>query len=114
MVPAFAALAVGAALFSLNLMPGGDVKLLSAAILWTGLDVLPSFLIWVGVAGLIITLLFVTARRGLEALVIQLQASFRLSSFVPLSLAERRGYVPYGVVIAAASIAVVERIPLFG
>src|SRR5210317_1429760 len=44
-------LMVGAVLFHFNWLGGGDVKLLTAVALWTGLQTLPIYLITVALAG---------------------------------------------------------------
>ena len=48
----FLVLAVGATLFRLNWLGGGDVKLLAAATPWVGWAELPAFMIWVAIWGL--------------------------------------------------------------
>src|SRR3954470_5731745 len=51
------------ALFALNVMGGGDAKLLSAAAIWFGYDpVLLSFLIYVGIFGGVVTLAILVIR----------------------------------------------------
>lgn len=111
-VPAVVALACGILLFRTGKIGGGDVKLLAAATLWVGVEGMSTFLLGLGVAGLLVALLFVAGWQTLEAPLQRLQARPAAIALVPESLLQR-GNVPYGVVIAAASIAAVGRVPFF-
>jgi prepilin peptidase CpaA len=111
-IPAFVALGVGTVLFQLKVMPGGDVKLLTAAILWVGIDALPAFLIWLAIAGLAVTLAFVVVRRPLQQLFLWAHTRRGRAGFIPISLTHGRGHVPYGIVIATAAVATTGQIPL--
>lgn len=55
--------AIGAGLFALGWMGGGDVKLLAAVACWTGLGGLPSMLSMVLLAGGVLALVLIVARR---------------------------------------------------
>lgn len=59
--------AVGLGLFAAGWMGGGDIKLLVATALWTGLQGLPSFLVGVSLAGGGLALVLLTSRAALKA-----------------------------------------------
>jgi prepilin peptidase CpaA len=111
-VPAVLVLFCSALLFRAGKMGGGDVKLLAAAALWVGVDGMPTFLIGLGVAGFFVALLFVISWRLFDAPLMRLQAWPAARALVPQSLAQR-GNIPYGIVIAVASIAAASKISFF-
>ena len=103
---AVAVFAVCFLLFALNVMGGGDAKLLTALALWFGLT--PSllvFLVDVAFAGGILTLLILLIRwkshlvtdRGL---------------WLPFSLTTAKK-IPYGIAIAAGAIMAMPQAPIF-
>lgn len=94
------------ALFALNVMGGGDAKLLSAAALWFGYEpALLSFLTYVGVIGGLVTL---------AILVIRSQADTILAVGLPvpnsLLLAKK---IPYGIAISIGGFLAFPSSPLF-
>ncbi len=94
------------ALFALNVMGGGDAKLLSAAAIWFGYDpALLSFLIYVSFIGGLVTL---------AILLIRSQANMILAIGLPipnsLLLAKK---IPYGVAIAIGGFLAFPSSPLF-
>jgi prepilin peptidase CpaA len=94
------------ALFALNVMGGGDAKLLSAAAIWFGYDpALLSFLTYVGVIGGLVTL---------AILLIRSQSNTILAIGLPipnsLLLAKK---VPYGIAIAIGGFLAFPSSPLF-
>jgi prepilin peptidase CpaA len=100
-------LTVGAAMFALNLLGGGDVKLAAAVALWMGLDIhLLHFLLWMALVGGMLVLVLVPLR---------LAVSYALPEgnvrFLPATL-RRRGCLPYAVAIAAGAVAVAARASL--
>ncbi|MBB3542410.1 MULTISPECIES: prepilin peptidase [unclassified Rhizobium] len=106
LVAAFAVLAVCFVLFALNIMGGGDAKLLAAAALWFGFGpALIEFLVYVGVFGGIITLLI---------LLIRTQAHVILAVGLPVPssilLAKK---IPYGIAIAAGGFIAFPSSPIF-
>ncbi|MBW9052146.1 A24 family peptidase [Rhizobium mesosinicum] len=94
------------ALFALNVMGGGDAKLLSAAAIWFGYDpALLSFLVYVSVIGGLVTL---------AILMIRSQADTILAIGLPipnsLLLAKK---IPYGIAIAIGGFLAFPSSPLF-
>ena len=83
----------GLALFSRGWMGGGDIKLLTAIALWTGLLGLPRLLIGTSVAGGVLAL-SVLALRALPALVSKTPGP-------GLRVLQKGEPLPYGVAIAA-------------
>lgn len=102
---AFAALVVGAGMFALRWIGGGDAKLMAAACLWLGLQGSGMFLLWTGVMGglFCLTLLF---------------ARFHSRPYLAgapgwvVSLMEPKGDIPYGVAIAAGALMAYPASPL--
>jgi prepilin peptidase CpaA len=94
-------IAVGLLMFQYGALGGGDVKLLSAAALWIGMQGLLSFVVLVGLSGGALVLLLLFMRRNLMALVAW--ASPRAPQSWPrvFTAGEK---VPYGVAIAAGAI----------
>ncbi|MBB3592936.1 prepilin peptidase CpaA [Rhizobium sp. BK529] len=94
------------ALFALNVMGGGDAKLLSATAIWFGYDpALLSFLTYVGVIGGLVTL---------AILLIRSQSNMILAIGLPvpnsLLLAKK---IPYGIAIAIGGFLAFPSSPLF-
>jgi prepilin peptidase CpaA len=94
------------ALFALNVMGGGDAKLLSAAAIWFGYDpALLSFLVYVSVTGGLVTF---------AILLIRSQANTILAIGLPipnsLLLANK---IPYGIAIAIGGFLAFPSSPLF-
>ena len=91
-------LAVGAGMFALRWIGGGDAKLLAASSLWLGLDGISPFLTWTAVAGGLFGLGVIMARTWCQP-------------YAPHAprwvgrLLEPRGDIPYGVAIAAGGLA---------
>ncbi len=82
--------AVGYLIFILRIMGGGDVKLISALALWTGLETLLDFIFLTAIIGGVLTILLLIIRR-----------IKRSSASLPRLL--RKGQpVPYGIAIALA------------
>ena len=111
-LPALIGLCLGIVLFQFGKFGGGDVKLLAATMLWIGIYGLPIFLIWLGIAGIAVLLLFLVAWRQLDRSLARLKDRLEAKGLVPRSLAER-GHIPYGIVIAIASIAAAYKVPFF-
>lgn len=100
-----AALFVGAAMFALRWLGGGDAKLLASGCLWFGLAGSPMFLLWTCVIG------------GLFCLVLMLARQW-VAPFVAIGpgwigrLMEPKGDIPYGVAIAIGALMAFPHSPL--
>ncbi|HYD66408.1 A24 family peptidase [Azospirillum sp.] len=105
------AFAVGAALFALRAMGGGDVKLLGAAALWLGLDQLAMFLLLTGALGGALTLAVLASRQTLPPLLAHLPGGGAVT--LPRLLTPGEA-VPYGVAIGAAALALAGHVPVVG
>jgi prepilin peptidase CpaA len=95
-----AALMVGAGMFALHWIGGGDAKLLAASVLWLGLAGAGPFLVWTAIAGGVLALALLGARRAVETL----GFPFRKPQWLERLLAPA-GDIPYGIAIAAGALA---------
>lgn len=99
------ALMVGAGMFALRWLGGGDAKLMAAACLWLGLEGSGMFLLWTGVMGGLFCLALIFAR-------------FHSRPYLAgapgwvVSLMEPKGDIPYGVAIAAGALMAYPASPL--
>jgi prepilin peptidase CpaA len=84
-------------LFHLNVMGGGDAKLIAAACLWLGLEGATAFIVWMAIAGGGLALIAIAARKAF-------QPSPTGPAFLNRLLSKDRG-IPYGVAIAAGALA---------
>ena len=102
---ASAVLVVGFVLFSLNIMGGGDAKILFASSLWLGPAGTLDYLLIVGLAGGALTLLLMSFRRmPLPEMAMQVSWIDRLH--------DRETGVPYGVALGPAALYVFPATPL--
>lgn len=92
-----AALVVGAGMFAMNWIGGGDAKLMAAACLWLGLTGSAMFLLWTALAGGVFTMALVMARRRAPALAV-------LGPAWVGRLMQPQGDIPYGVAIATGAL----------
>jgi prepilin peptidase CpaA len=90
------ALVAGVAMFSFGWVGGGDAKLMAAAALWLGAPGLTPFLLWTALAGGLLSMVLVVARRT--------PAGTAPTGWLP-RLTTRGEPVPYGVAIAAGALA---------
>jgi Flp pilus assembly protein, protease CpaA len=93
----FVALLIGAGMFALNWIGGGDAKLMAASCLWLGLSGSAMFLLWTGLFGGLFCLFLIFARFY----------SRPYLAGVPQwvdRLMEPKGDIPYGVAIAAGAL----------
>lgn len=98
------ALVIGFALFALNVMGGGDAKLLAAICLWAGLDHLLPVLLTTAVAGgilAIIVLGYLTLRSREFMVINHVLANCQSSARKP---------IPYGIAIALGGVHLVHRL----
>jgi prepilin peptidase CpaA len=97
-----AVLIAGMVLFAFGWLGGGDVKLAAAVSLWTGFEYLLDFLVYASLAGGILALLLLMARRLMRG---------RPGGPQCLRTGES---IPYGVAIAPAAILVGGFLPVLG
>lgn len=100
LIPAALAFAVGLLLFARNLMGGGDVKLLAAAVLWIPPALVPQQIVGIAAAGAVLALLLLLARRIARRGALAAGGEAEL----PLLLQDDAP-VPYGVAIAVGTLA---------
>jgi prepilin peptidase CpaA len=94
---ALLALFVGAGMFALRWIGGGDAKLMAASCLWLGVTGSGYFLLWTGIAGGVFCLALIFARFHARPYL----------SGAPgwvSHLMEPRGDIPYGVAIAVGAL----------
>ncbi|MFB9951677.1 prepilin peptidase [Rhizobium puerariae] len=106
LVAGFAVFGICFALFALNVMGGGDAKLLTAAAVWYGFNhSLLAFLVTVGYVGGAITLVF---------LLLRLRAGSVMAMGIPLpaSLVTAKK-IPYGIAIAIAGFLTFGQAPIY-
>jgi prepilin peptidase CpaA len=101
-----AVLATTFVLFSLNLLGGGDAKLIAAGSLWIGANQLIDYLACVALFGGLLSLAILAYRRWVPAEALAL-AGWAQRLHTP------RGPIPYGIAIAAGGLAVFPTTDLF-
>jgi len=107
----FAGLVAGMILFALRVMGGGDAKLIAACCLWLGAHGTVSMLIYTALAGGVLTLGLLGARKAPVAAV-----TGALPSWVNRHL-EPKGDIPYGVAICVGGLLAISQcdlLPLLG
>ena len=102
---AFAALLIGMGLFALNLLGGGDVKLMAAACLWLGLAGSGVFVLATAVVGGVFSLALLVSRAWLQPYV-------GAGPGWLVQLMEPKGHIPYGVAIAIGALVAWPASPL--
>lgn len=100
--------AVGAALFSMRLVGGGDVKFLTAVSLWAGAEHIVPLLAVMGLAGGLIAVVMIVARGELAAFGIRMLALATGQK----SAADAGAKVPYGAAIAVGGLYVAWRLAM--
>jgi prepilin peptidase CpaA len=100
----FAALLIGMALFAFNLIGGGDAKFLAAVSVYVGLPSLLTFLTYVVIAGGVLAMVLMFARR-LAAM------GFSMDWF--LKFTRGGSVIPYGIAIAFGALAVLPGSEIF-
>ena len=91
------ALFVGAGMFALNWVGGGDAKLIAASCLWLGLSGSGAFLLYTGVCGGAFCLFLLAARKHAAPLLVS-------GPRWVTHLLQPKGDIPYGVAIAAGAL----------
>ena len=102
---AVAALLIGMGLFALNLLGGGDVKLMAAACLWLGLAGSGVFVLATAVVGGVFSLALLVSRAWLQPYV-------GAGPGWLVQLMEPKGHIPYGVAIAIGALVAWPASPL--
>jgi len=102
---AVAVLLMGMGLFALNLLGGGDVKLMAAACLWLGLSGSGVFVLATAVIGGAFSLALLASRAWLQPYV-------GAGPGWLVQLMEPKGHIPYGVAIAAGALVAWPASPL--
>ena len=102
---AVAALLVGAGMFALKWLGGGDAKLLAAVTLWLGLSGVLPFLLFTAMAGGGLCLLLLLARARLQVYAVN-------GPIWITRLLAPKGDVPYGVAIAVGALLAYPSSPL--
>ncbi|MGX1746261.1 MULTISPECIES: A24 family peptidase [unclassified Brevundimonas] len=102
---AIAALLMGAGMFALNWIGGGDAKLMAASILWMGLSGSLPFLLYTALAGGGFCILLMTARRHLQVFAVTGPGWIT-------RLMQPKGDIPYGVAIAIGALLAYPSSPL--
>ncbi len=100
---------VGAGLFYLGLMGGGDVKIFSATAIWFGVSGFLPFLLWTAIAGGLFSALILLARRLPEPARDTGTARVALLQHV----LRRESGVPYAVAIALGAFVAAGKAPVF-
>lgn len=98
------ALGVGILSWRVGIMGGGDVKLIAALGLWTGINGLPGLFLVIALTGGIFTVFLILVRHCVQLYVSPARRPAILRHGEP---------VPYGVAIASAGLLIVPYIPLF-
>ncbi|MBS0239436.1 MAG: prepilin peptidase [Proteobacteria bacterium] len=102
----FLILAVTFVLFSLNLLGGGDAKLIAAGSIWIGADHIVEYIFFVTAFGGVLSLAILGYRNWFPA------ASFALPSWAR-RLHVPKGPIPYGIAIAAGALAIFPKTDIF-
>ncbi|HET6157407.1 MAG TPA: prepilin peptidase [Dongiaceae bacterium] len=90
---------LGAALFALGLFGGGDVKLIAAMALWTGVAGLPRFLLIMTAVGGVLGVIWLLRRKRSMA-----KLAFDPGAALPGGSPPIPNKLPYGVAIAIAGL----------
>jgi prepilin peptidase CpaA len=94
------------ALFAINVMGGGDAKLLTATAVWYGFSPsLLAYLVTVGYVGGAVTLLFLLLRTSSSTVM-------AMGIPLPASLATAKK-IPYGIAIAVAGFLTFDQAPIY-
>jgi prepilin peptidase CpaA len=106
LVAGLAVFGVCFALFAMNVMGGGDAKLLTATAVWFGFNnALLAYLVAVGFAGGVVTLVFLILRANANSVM-------AMGIPLPASMTTAKK-IPYGVAIAIAGFLTFEKAPIY-
>jgi prepilin peptidase CpaA len=98
-------------LYRFNMLGGGDLKLLTVAGLWVGLEFLPTFILYTALAGGALSLGLLVLRRLLTGVLVLQSGCDRVT--LPRVLLPGE-HIPYGIAIAAGAIWVARELPHLG
>lgn len=101
-----AGLVIGMVLFALRMMGGGDAKLIAAASLWLGFQGFIALLIYTAIAGGILSVALLGARKFLWLY------AHKLPTWLGRHL-EPKGDIPYGIAICAGGLAAIAQSDLW-
>ncbi|WP_395645796.1 prepilin peptidase [Terricaulis sp.] len=90
-------------LFQINIMGGGDAKMIAATAVWTGLGAFAPFIVWMAIFGGVIAMTLLMVRKKVRQGATQ-------PAFVN-RLLKPRGGVPYGVAILAGGLMALHALP---
>jgi prepilin peptidase CpaA len=102
----FAVLAATFSLFALNLLGGGDAKLIAAGAVWIGPEHMVDYLLFITVFGGALSLLILGYRRWVPAAALALPVWAQ-------RLHTDKGPIPYGIAVAAGALVVFPKTELF-
>jgi prepilin peptidase CpaA len=102
----FAVLSVTFVLFSLNLLGGGDAKLIAAGSVWIGANHIVEYLVFVAIFGGVLSLVILGYRNWFPAQRLALPGW-------ALRLHVRKGPIPYGIAVAAGGLAIFPATDIF-
>lgn len=102
----FAVLAATFVLFSLNLLGGGDAKLIAAGSVWVGANHIIDYLALIALFGGVLSLAILAYRRWFSTQVLALPGWAQ-------RLHTAKGPIPYGIAIAAGGLAIFPATDLF-
>ena len=103
-------LIAGAALYRFGYVGGGDVKMLAAISLWTGLDLLSQLLLIGALIGGGLAIVLLALRSAMPWITGKALPTGK--QLWPLAMTPGQG-VPYGVAIAAATVVIAGDFPVF-
>lgn len=95
-------LSVGLLIFNFKVMGGGDVKLLAAIAVWTGLSDLVTLMLATAIAGGFVSASLLTARYAVQKL--QSNAGDDTPHKEPIRVLQKDAPMPYGVAIALGTL----------
>jgi prepilin peptidase CpaA len=102
----FAVLVATFALFAMNLLGGGDAKLIAAGAIWMGPDHVLEYIVFITVFGGVLSLAILGYRKFIPA------TAFSMPYWAQ-RLHQDQGPIPYGIAIAAGALAVFPETGLF-
>lgn len=108
---AFATLLCGLVLYRFRVLGGGDIKLIVAVTLWTGLEGWTTYMSYAAIGGGALALSLLLLRRLLTGLLVLIPAS---ETFSRPRILLPGDSIPFGVAVAGAAIVLAGQLPLFG